>query len=151
MVCWYSFYSSCSSAWPPFSAPIPACLATRPVSATLPTAHGGQTADDAARLVAMEPIVLRGTLVRLEPLTLAHVPGLVAAAAEDRSTYGWTTVPDGVEAMTVYVVAALDEQAAGRVMAFATLAHERVVGSTRFMDMEYWQEPSVPSVVEIGS
>ena len=34
---------------------------------------------------SFEPVVLTGAHVRLEPLAPAHVPGLVAAAAEDRS------------------------------------------------------------------
>jgi N-acetyltransferase len=32
--------------------------------------------------------VLAGTLVRLEPLSMSHVPGLAEAAEEDRSSYG---------------------------------------------------------------
>jgi hypothetical protein len=36
---------------------------------------------------------LRGDLVRLEPLTEDHVPGLALAAEEDRSAYGYTMVP----------------------------------------------------------
>ena len=43
----------------------------------------------------IEPVVLTGRFVRLEPLTLTHVPALDAAAAEDRATYDWTPVPDG--------------------------------------------------------
>ncbi|MEO8692703.1 MAG: GNAT family protein [Acidimicrobiales bacterium] len=99
----------------------------------------------------MEPIVLRGSVVRLEPLSLEHVPALVAAASEDRSTYGLTLVPDGGDAMAAYVATALDEQRAGRVVAFATVVHEHVAGSTRFMDIERWEGSPVPSVVEIGS
>ena len=52
--------------------------------------------------------------------------------------------------MTAYVTTALDEQQTGRTLAFATVQRERVVGSTRFMDMDYWQGSPVPSVVEIG-
>ena len=41
---------------------------------------------------------LAGARVRLEPLTVDHVDGLVAAAAENRATYDWTLVPDGPDA-----------------------------------------------------
>ena len=39
---------------------------------------------------------------------------------------------------------------AGRTYAFVTVQGERIVGSTRFMDIDYWQESPVPSVLEIG-
>ena len=98
----------------------------------------------------VDPIVLQGESVRLEPLTLEHVPALMVAASEDRSTYAFTFVPDRVDAMAEYVATALDEQQAGRTYAFATVQQDRIVGSTRFMDIDYWQESPVPSVLEIG-
>ena len=94
--------------------------------------------------------MLRGESVRLEPLTLEHVPALMVAASEDRSTYAFTFVPDELDAMAAYVATALDEQLAGRTYAFATVEGERIVGSTRFMDIDYWQGSPVPSVLEIG-
>ena len=98
----------------------------------------------------VDPIVLRGTSVRLEPLSPEHVPALMAAASADRSTYEFTFVPDQPDAMAAYVATALDEQRIGRTYAFATVQHERIVGSTRFMDIDYWQESPVPSALEIG-
>ncbi len=145
MLCWYSFYSFFSSASHRFSAPTRGSPVTRRASGTLPTGPGGRTAD------AVQSILLHGSLVRLEPLTLEHVPALVAAASEDRSTYGLTLVPDGLDAMAAYVATALAEQQAGRVLPFATVVLERVVGSTRFMDIEHWDESPLPSVLEIGS
>lgn len=41
----------------------------------------------------IDAVVLTGTLVRLEPLQAGHVPGLMAAAEEDRSAYAWSSVP----------------------------------------------------------
>ena len=58
----------------------------------------------------IEPVVLTGRAVRLEPLTLAHVPELDAAASEDRSTYEWTPVPDGEAAHRRYVETMISEQ-----------------------------------------
>ncbi|WP_336212412.1 GNAT family N-acetyltransferase [Nonomuraea sp. LPB2021202275-12-8] len=109
-------------------------------------------------------VTLSGRLVRLEPLSLAAVDDLVAAASEDRSTYGFTRVPHSRDDMASYVEAALAEQAEGRTMPFAIrwLHTDRVVGATRFMHLEYWQGPmpwppgargavgEVPSVADIG-
>ena len=61
-----------------------------------------------ARMV--DRIVLESAGVVLEPLELAHVDGLVAAATEDRSTYAFTWVPHDVDTMTSYVETALAEQ-----------------------------------------
>lgn len=103
---------------------------------------------------------LEGTVVRLEPLALAHLPGLVAAASGSRATYGLTNVPDGEAAMRRYVETALAAQASGAAVAFATLerASGGVVGSTRFGNLERWawpdaaapRPPGVPDAVEIG-
>ncbi len=113
----------------------------------------------------LEPFVLEGTHVRLEPLSEAHVPALVDAASEDRSSYEWTIVPDGTEQMVAHVRDALAKVASGAHVAFATVRRgqvagepDRVVGSTRFCEVAYWQYPpgarlqrsGVPDVVDIG-
>jgi RimJ/RimL family protein N-acetyltransferase len=113
----------------------------------------------------LEPFTLEGTHVRLEPLSEAHVPGLVEAASEDRSNYQWAYVPDGTEHMGSYVRDALAKTASGAHVAFATVRRERganepdrVVGSTRYCEVAYWQFPpgahlqrtGVPDVVDIG-
>ena len=51
----------------------------------------------------LEAPTFAGERVRLEPLRESHLDGLVAAAAEDRATYGFTTVPNGRDAMSSYV------------------------------------------------
>ncbi|MGY1804520.1 GNAT family N-acetyltransferase [Blastococcus sp. SYSU D00922] len=109
----------------------------------------------------LSPIRLTGEHVRLEPLTSAHVPGLAAAAAEDRGSYAFTRVPDGPADSAAYVGTALAEQAGGQVLPFAVVRtrDEAVVGSTRFLDLEVLGVPGVvlpdddrpPSVLEIGS
>ncbi|GLW11177.1 N-acetyltransferase [Microtetraspora sp. NBRC 13810] len=109
-------------------------------------------------------VTLSGRSVRLEPLSLAVVDDLVAAASEDRSTYTFTRVPAGRDEMASYVEAAQAEQAEGRTMPFAIrwLDTGRIVGATRLMHLEYWQGPlpwppgargmvgDVPSVADIG-
>ncbi|MBB6470687.1 GNAT family N-acetyltransferase [Sphaerisporangium rubeum] len=109
-------------------------------------------------------VTLSGRSVRLEPLSLAALDDLVAASSEDRSTYSFTRVPTGRDEMASYIGAALAEQAEGRTLPFAIrwLHTDRVVGSTRLMNLEYWQGPlpwppgtrgvvgEVPSVADIG-
>ena len=107
-----------------------------------------------------DQVVLSGRFVRLEPLGPAHAAGLVAAAAEDRATYGYTWVPDGPAQAEAFVAEAIAEARAGNHLPFATvrLHDERVVGSTRFIDMEPWpwpqgcarQRTGIPDAVEIG-
>jgi N-acetyltransferase len=114
-----------------------------------------------------EPFVLEGRFVRLEPLSEAHIPALVDAAAEDRSNYAWTFTPEGHEQMTTYVADAMKKVAAGAQVAFATVRKgeglgegggDRIVGSTRFYEVAFWQWPpgsthqrqGVPDVADIG-
>ena len=96
-------------------------------------------------------MVLEGRTVRLVPLVLDLVPDLVAAATEDRATYGYTNVPPDEAAMTAYVEAAL---AAPDQYAFATCsaADGRIVGSTRLGSLDWWPSSSRddPDVAEIG-
>jgi len=100
--------------------------------------------------VTLEPVTLVGRAVRLEPLTLAHVPALDAAASEDRATYQWAPVPDGDAAHRRYVENMISEHAEGRRLGFATVRIadgggedgrpqiDRVVGSTSFLDPQRW-------------
>jgi RimJ/RimL family protein N-acetyltransferase len=82
----------------------------------------------------IRPVVLDGVQVRLEPLSLGHLPALIAVGLEPE-LWRWTTqlvrTPGEMED---YVRGALAEQAAGRALPFATVekASQTVVGSTRF-------------------
>ncbi|MCU1486333.1 MAG: N-acetyltransferase [Actinomycetia bacterium] len=99
----------------------------------------------------IEPVTLEGRVVRLEPLDRSHIDGLATAAAEDRSTYAYTSVPAGRDGAVTYVTEALAEQAAGNQLPFAvrSLATGSLVGSTRFLDIGCWDGPT-PTVAEIG-
>ena len=110
---------------------------------------------------ALAPVVLEGRVVRLEPLTLAHLGPLLAAASGPRDTYGFTTVPATEREMVAWAEVALADQAARRALPFATVerATGRVVGATRFGNIEFWTWPpgnphqrgaDRPDVVEIG-
>ncbi|MFE9257301.1 GNAT family N-acetyltransferase [Streptomyces sp. NPDC006879] len=95
------------------------------------------------------PVILTGRRVRLEPLAAHHAEALAEAGSEDRTTYGFTPVPHSLTAAHAYIERARAEHAAGRALAFAvmTAPHGLLVGSTRFLELDYWQGPPVwPSV-----
>ena len=107
----------------------------------------------------VEPVVLRGQTVVLRPLSATDGVALAAAAAESRQPYRYTRVPDGVEEARSYIETALADQDVGRRMPFAILWHDRVVGSTSYLDLQRWRWPAGsplqrtdrPDAVEIGS
>jgi RimJ/RimL family protein N-acetyltransferase len=114
------------------------------------------------RETVVTPVTLEGRFVRLEPLAMAHAPALLAAAAGPRDTYAFTLVPANLTETRAYIETALAEQAAGRSLPFATVdrASGTVVGSTRFLNIEFWPWPAGnvnqrgadrPDVVEIGA
>jgi N-acetyltransferase len=112
--------------------------------------------------VKLEAVTLEGQFMRLEPLSLEHVSALLEAASVQRDTYGLTLVPDTLAGMKAYVQTALDGFSKGAMLPFATLdaRTNRVVGSTRFLNIEFWLWPTgaaqgrtdgTPDVAEIGS
>ena len=112
-------------------------------------------------MTSLDPFVLQGQLVTLEPLEPGHVDDLVAAACESRLTYSLAHVPHDRNTMAAWVDHALSEQEAGRHLPFVIRwrASSRVLGSTRFHDLEPWQWPpgsrnrrkGRPDAAEIGS
>ena len=86
------------------------------------------------------PFTLQGTHVRLEPLGPEHVDGLLVAATGDRTRFGFTYVPDDRPAVVAYVASARARAEAGDQIPFATvsLGLGRVVGATRFYELEPW-------------
>jgi RimJ/RimL family protein N-acetyltransferase len=90
-----------------------------------------------------ENLVLPGTHIRLEPLDRRHIDGLAAAAAADPSLYRWSSVPQGKVEVGNYVETALAWQDAGSAVPFAIVQVDngRVIGSTRFWNLERWPWP----------
>ncbi len=84
------------------------------------------------------PVTLSGRFVRLEPLSEAHIPGLIEAGRDESiwkyMLYGNLSVPEN---MAAWVRAMLGKQAAGTDLPFAVvhLASGRVAGATRYMEM----------------
>jgi RimJ/RimL family protein N-acetyltransferase len=83
-------------------------------------------------------------------MTMNHVHDLCSAAAEDRSTYSFTNVPNGHEETKRYIDGALMSLDKGRAMPFVVRHIEtgRIVGTTRFLDLEVfsWPPPWPPGV-----
>jgi len=105
--------------------------------------------------------ILVGKLMALEPLATEHIPGLVMAASQDRSTYGFTVVPDGIEEMTNYVQNLMSSHQAGQDVPFVQRRIEadgalgEVVGCTRYMNIFFplgriLGDIRVPDEIEIG-
>jgi RimJ/RimL family protein N-acetyltransferase len=108
------------------------------------------------------PVTLEGQHVRLEPLGPAHLDGLQAIIEGPRDSFGLTPVPRTRTELEAYVATALDEQRRVAALPFATLDARtgRVLGTTRFGNIEFWPVPlgstvpvrpaGVPYAVEIG-
>ena len=100
----------------------------------------------------LDRITLTGRHVQLEPLSLDHVDGLVAASTVDRATYAYTEVPPDAAAMADYIERLLDDHAAARVLPFAQrrLDTGELVGCTRYLDIRWWRARRDPDEIEIG-
>jgi RimJ/RimL family protein N-acetyltransferase len=84
------------------------------------------------------PVTLDGHQVRLEPVSLAHVPALWRAGAPEEI---WRYLPRTMrseEEMRAYVASELAKQEAGLVVRFVTVAKAiaQVVGSTSFLNID---------------
>jgi N-acetyltransferase len=98
-------------------------------------------------------LTLTGNYVRLEPLEMSHVAGLVAAAREDPALYAWSVVPQGVVEMAHYVETARSWRSAGTALPFVAvrISDGAVLGSSRFFDIEHWPWPAGHSTVHGAS
>jgi RimJ/RimL family protein N-acetyltransferase len=85
----------------------------------------------------VEPVTLEGRIVRLEPLSLEHVPGL-AQVGLDPAIWRWTIARPSTEAdLRAWAETALAARAAGTELPFATIevATGRPIGSSRYMNI----------------
>jgi RimJ/RimL family protein N-acetyltransferase len=106
------------------------------------------------------PAELPGRLVRLVALGPEHEEPLLRAANEDPAeAFPFTTVPRDPAAVRRWLEEALASAAAGQAVPFATLsaADGRLLGSTRFGNLERWawpdpaeRRPAGLDAVEIG-
>ncbi len=93
---------------------------------------------------------LEGSLVRLEPLAVAHTQDLTAAAEEDRGSYAFTVVPRASEVPDY--LAAQFQRAGQGLVPFAQIrrADGRAVGCTAYWEPRYWPDRAELRAVEIG-
>lgn len=103
-------------------------------------------------VVSLPISTLQGRLVRLVPLRLDHAEALCEAASGPRDSFGFTAVPDGLEATRAYVRHLVDQAAAGAMVPFAQVrvADDRPVGATRFFTMRHRDGAPRPYALEIG-
>jgi N-acetyltransferase len=87
------------------------------------------------------PVILEGCHVRLEPLAQTHHAALCAIGLDPEL---WEFIPYCVatpEDMAAYIQSALNDQAAGRALPFATVRVSsnsgQVIGSTRYMNIDH--------------
>ncbi|MGI8883872.1 MAG: GNAT family N-acetyltransferase [Pyrinomonadaceae bacterium] len=86
----------------------------------------------------VEPIILDGEYIRLEPLRIGHLENLCEIGF-DESIWRWMTVHIKTKnEMQKYIEAALDEQKRGISLPFVTIekSSDKVVGSTRFGNID---------------
>ncbi len=84
----------------------------------------------------VRPVTLQGRHVRLEPLSLAHLDPL-AEVGLDADLWRWTLAQLGSkDDVRRYIEAALTLQQGGTALPFAILSGDRVVGSTRYHNID---------------
>lgn len=89
-------------------------------------------------MMEIQPVILEGASVRLEPLCADHLAGLCAVGL-DENIWRWFLVEITTrQEMQEFIDTALDEQAAGVSLPFATIDRHsgNVVGSTRFLTID---------------
>jgi N-acetyltransferase len=98
-------------------------------------------------MIRLEPVILEGHGVRLEPMSLDHAAALEGAAADGELWNLWYTSVPEPGATSAYVEAALAGQRGGHMLPWVVrdLASDAIVGATRYHDV-------VPAIdrVEIG-
>lgn len=86
----------------------------------------------------VEPIVLEGDVVRLEPMSFEHLDGLWEAGKDESL---WRLIPTNVASiddMRKYVESALADRERGTALPFVTIEKDtgKVIGSTRFGNID---------------
>jgi RimJ/RimL family protein N-acetyltransferase len=88
--------------------------------------------------MVVAPVTLEGEYIRLEPLSLKHHSQLCEVGLDEEL---WRWIPQAVhtpEEMRAYIETAVEWQAAGSALPFATVekATGRAIGSTRFANID---------------
>jgi RimJ/RimL family protein N-acetyltransferase len=90
-----------------------------------------------SRVIEPRPVVLEGHGIRLEPLTVEHHDGLVAAASDGKLWELWFTSVPTPEQVKTYIATALSGHREGHMLPWAVreVASGALVGSTRYHDI----------------
>src|SRR5258708_37572705 len=112
-----------------------------------PRADSNDLLDIPVAPMVVQPVTLEGKVVRLEPLSMAHLAALSEVAFDEdiwRWVYSQVRNPDDLRA---YIETALKFQSEGNGLPFATIdrATGRAIGSTRYQPLGLPQH-----CVEIG-
>ena len=91
---------------------------------------------------------LSGSLVRVEPLSTAHVPDLAEAAEENRGSYGFTWVPRAAD--VAGYVREQQERVGLTPFAQIRLVDGKAVGCTAYWDLRTWADSDRLRAIEIG-
>ena len=86
----------------------------------------------------VEPVTLEGNIVRLEPLGMEHLDGLIDIGLE-AEIWRWMPIPiQSPGEMRAWLEQSIANREEGREMPFATIVRDgdKVVGSSRYMNIE---------------
>ncbi|MCG8467729.1 MAG: GNAT family N-acetyltransferase [Gemmatimonadetes bacterium] len=88
-------------------------------------------------MIHLEPVVLEGRGVRLEPMSAEHADGLAAAARDGELWNLFFTFVPGPDETASYIETALEGQRAGHMLPWVVrdVESEAIVGSTRYHDI----------------
>jgi RimJ/RimL family protein N-acetyltransferase len=88
-------------------------------------------------MIHVQPAILQGHGIRLEPLSADHAEALAAAASDGRLWELWFTVVPAPEGMRPYIADAIKGQRDGHMMPWVVrdVASGAIVGSTRYHDI----------------
>jgi RimJ/RimL family protein N-acetyltransferase len=92
--------------------------------------------------------LLRGSLVRLEPLAMSHAPDLARAAEEDRSSYDFTLVPRAADVKEY--LAAQFARSGLTPFAQVRMRDGMAVGCTAFWAPRTWPGQQDLRAIEVG-
>jgi N-acetyltransferase len=97
-------------------------------------------------------VTLSGRHVTLTPLAIEDVPGLAAAASGERSTFGWSIVPDSIDDMEAVVRRLLAERDQRSAVPYVTRSSDtsQIIGMSRFLTLRWFFGREYPDAVEIG-
>lgn len=103
--------------------------------------------------MSLQPVVptVQGDLVRLEPLSQAHARDLAVAVEEDRSAYGFTSVPRADDVPN-FIDAHLKRARNAEMVPFAQVRVRDgcAVGCTAYVDFRGYPDPTKLTAVMIG-